>query len=308
MTKKKVEIRTIKRNWASNRKYYEDERDSAILRLTSVDNYGITKSKRKQNTYNNYVYDLQKDLRKMDFLGVGEADGIYGKKTKQAVEEFQTTSLTSERAVDGVPKKIPNVTFNDKVDGVVGKKTKAEIKIWLKNNYANPTEISYPVPLIAQKYGMSCWAASFQMILAYNKINWTQEEVCDNAGLPRAKLTSGDSTADAIQEASNLGFALIEHPRASLQTSEWVKLLKEKGPVVVTWSGPHAVVLKGITKSPNNPLLYINNPGPVNVGTNQIVSMLDFNTELASHTEWKLYYFKGARSQQVGILDVEKFP
>lgn len=306
--KKEYKVTQLQANWASDKKYYDDQRRRAILKLNSIDAYGYSQFKRKQNMYDNYVYDLQTDLRNMDFREVGEADGWYAKKTKNAVESFQLAALTTERAIDGTPTSISNVTFNDKIDGVVGNKTKAEIKIWLKKNYANPVEIHYPVLLIAQKYNMSCWAASFQMILAYNGIKWTQEEVCDNAGLPRAKLTSGDSTADAIQEASNLGFRLIEHPRASLPVSEWVKLLKEKGPLMVTWSGPHAVVLKGITKDPNDPIVFINNPEPVNVGNDQMTSLLNFHTELSTQQNWYVYYFEEPASRDISVNGIEKFP
>lgn len=291
------------KGWASDKKYYDDKRDNTILKLNSVDNRGVVRYKSKQNIFDNYVYDLQTDLRKMDFLEVGEPDGYFGEKTKFAVENFQLASKYQERVVNEIPK-VVSITFKDKMDGVVGNKTKAEIKIWLVNNYINPFEIHHRVPLIPQKYTWSCWAACFQMLLTYNKINWTQEEICDNAGLQRSILTSGITLEDILDAAENLGLGLIEHPKASLQVSEWVKLLKEKGPVVITWGPQHMRVFKGITRDPQDPWVFMNDPAPKDIGTEEAELLSDFHTGLIG-LEWMLLYFKAPVSRELTGLDLE---
>lgn len=107
--------------------------DDKKLRLNSVDDYGDSRyMSLHQNVPDGYVYDLQSDLLKLGFEEVGNPDGAFGRKTGNAVRAFQGLSKIQEAG--------------SVEPGVVDRKTKDEIILWLEHDFSkdNPPTSSQP--------------------------------------------------------------------------------------------------------------------------------------------------------------------
>ncbi len=76
-----------------------------------IERYGSETLRYAPNSYNNYVVNLQRDLRSANYTSITNADGYFGTITETAVKNFQRNN--------GL-----------KADGLVGDKTK--IALWNK--------------------------------------------------------------------------------------------------------------------------------------------------------------------------------
>lgn len=116
--------------------YLEDTAADTDLSRGNVDNVGAARYRRKtQNTYDNYVSDLQKDLYTLGFTSVGEADGVFGKKTEVAVKSFQHAASTPDRLINGNPYSVDVTYQGGGTAGVVSRIEKEEILVWHNNSY-----------------------------------------------------------------------------------------------------------------------------------------------------------------------------
>lgn len=91
--------------------------DDIVLEQGSVDDRGDEKySGLSQNVPDEYVYTLQKDLKRLGFTEAGQPDGAFGRNTKKALEAFQNLAETGRT-------------------GVVDSATKDAISFWLEHGY-----------------------------------------------------------------------------------------------------------------------------------------------------------------------------
>ena len=118
----------------ANERYLYDEIE---LMRGSVDDHGDVRYLRlTQNVPDGYVYDLQSDLIRLGFEEVGESDGAFGEYTKKAVQIFQKFAKIEET-------------------GIVDRKTKEEIRLWLQNGYTKSNPPSYkPVDSPSEQDGL----------------------------------------------------------------------------------------------------------------------------------------------------------
>ena len=256
----------------SDKNYLDDGRQSANLKKGSVDKTGAAKYGKKQNMFGSYVADLQEDLKKFNIKDVGDADGDFGNNTLKAVKEFQMASQCTLRDLDETPQELPSITMSSDVDGIVGEKTKSEIKLWKDNNYKSPWGTLYPVPLIKQTYQLSCWAASIQMLHKYNGKNTSQEELAKIAGIRDMNTDGGPREQDMQALARRFGLEPIAP--GNFDFGQWSQLLSDKGPLIITglWyldegtpneqKGSHTVLVTGASKNyAGSNYILINDPG-----------------------------------------------
>ena len=132
----------------------------------------------------------------------------------------------------------------------------------------------YEVYLIPQTSKMSCWAASIAMILGWKKQMSIPDTVIARNPGGLNYMTSYAQGLDPndryILEANGFG---IEAPMCYTQQGI-SSLLSRKGPLwVATWApGPHIRVVRGMSGS----TLYINDPAPVNTGSQYTQSFSKF--------------------------------
>jgi len=258
----------------SGMKYYDDLRKAANLRRGSVDNHGKSRGM-KQNIFNHYVYDLQTDLRKLRFVEVGEADGIFGSKTAQAVEAFQFETQWDVVYINGQGETPKKYTDLDRLtmDKVVGKDTKSAIKKWLNRGYRR-AGIFYDFTLVPQPTQNSCWAAAITMLLAAHGINTDLETVAKRVGYNLNKLLSYD---DIPMLAQTWGLEVL--PPQNLTMEGWRNLLRSHGPIWVARATDfvegidHATLVVGLSHREE---FILANPWPPNKGKIDTMNLESF--------------------------------
>lgn len=132
----------------------------------------------------------------------------------------------------------------------------------------------FEVPLIPQTTSMSCWAASIAMILGWkNHASYDPSRIAQNFGGTdySPAMTGGLDPNDTYILARN-GF-VVEAPQCYM-VSAIRELLATYGPLwVATWApGPHIRVVCGLAVE----TLYINDPAPVNRGSQYTMSFEAF--------------------------------
>jgi ABC-type bacteriocin/lantibiotic exporter with double-glycine peptidase domain len=134
--------------------------------------------------------------------------------------------------------------------------------------------MNYDVPIVPQTSSMSCWAASIAMILGWKRqMSIPDTDIARNPGglnYMTSYVTGLDPNDKYILDAN--GFA-VEPPEC--YTMDAIRsLLSRKGPLwVATWApGPHIRVVTGM----NGSRLSINDPAPVNRGSQYTRSFSDF--------------------------------
>jgi hypothetical protein len=138
--------------------------------------------------------------------------------------------------------------------------------------------MKYDVPLVAQTTGMSCWAASIAMILSWkNQASFDQSMIAANPGGPSylPSMAGGLDPNDRYILQRN-GFVL-DAPQC--YTMSLIKsMLEANGPLWVAGAAPapHIRVVTGY----EGELLHINDPGPVNRGSQYAWSFTRFFGEM----------------------------
>jgi hypothetical protein len=259
----------------SGMKYYDDLRKVAYLRRGCVDNHGKARGM-KQNIFNNYVYDLQTDLRKFRFVEVGEADGIFGSKTAQAVEAFQFETKWDVVYINGqgeTPKKYTDLDRLE-MDKMVGKNTKSAIKKWLNRGYRR-AGIFYDFTLMPQPTQKSCWAAAISMLLEAHGVNVDIETVAKRIGYNLNTLLSYDDIKMLAQT-----WDLEALPPQNLTIDGWRNLLRSHGPIWVSRATTildqgidHATIIVGLSHRDE---FILANPWPVNKGKIETMDLDSF--------------------------------
>jgi hypothetical protein len=302
----------------AEKKYYLDDlRPAANLKKGSVDRTGAGKNKTAPNALDNYVVDLQTDLTNLGIAGCigilkeGDtlvSDGIFGYKTNRCVIAFQIISDgLLMREVNG---KLSHVekTLESGADAIVGPKTKKEIKLWKEKGYRNPWDIFYLVPLFQQTES-DCMEICIQMVLRYNKIDATREEIAQHMG-DIAILQRGPTLDEQATGAKTWGFGI--KAGGNYTFDQWKGMLKEHGPLIVQWGwkewddfekgkddgAQHAVIVTGLSKEyggeEDNYVLQ-NNPW----GQYEEFSFKDFRGLIEQGYEQgyaSIYYYKGSAS------------
>lgn len=135
-----LEMPRSKTNTILKKDFYDDK---------GANRYGKEKSGEKY-VGGDVIIKLQEDLVKLGFSIIGNPDGLFGKNTDKAVREFQELSQKKHRKKGDKNIEV-DISFTDKVDGVVGEKTREEIKIWLQKEYTKPFEdIEYLFPIMIE--------------------------------------------------------------------------------------------------------------------------------------------------------------
>lgn len=132
----------------------------------------------------------------------------------------------------------------------------------------------YDVPLVPQTSTMSCWAASIAMILGWkDQASYDPQLIAQNYGglnyMPSYK--DGLDPNDTYILTRN-GFTVLA-PQC-YTTGAIAQMLETYGPLwVASWApGPHVRVVRGLA----NETVYLNDPAPVNLGSQYTQSFSTF--------------------------------
>jgi len=135
------------------------------------------------------------------------------------------------------------------------------------------------VPLIAQRHGMSAWAAAALMLSAWRSgMKHEHGDVVSRWGHWAGHLPHG-VRATELQTLAD-AWKLELEPPAIFTPRDLIARLREFGPLWVGQSAAnaHAVVVTGVTTqgSVENTKVHINNPRPTDVGEIGVMTWLDF--------------------------------
>jgi peptidoglycan hydrolase-like protein with peptidoglycan-binding domain len=88
------------------------------------------------------IAKLQQQLINMGFLKQEKPDGDFGEKTEQALKDFQTASLKTDRLCKNSTalSKAPSITYTGTSDGICGEHTDDEITLWTNKNWIKPVK------------------------------------------------------------------------------------------------------------------------------------------------------------------------
>ena len=136
-------------------------------------------------------------------------------------------------------------------------------------------EFKYDVPMVPQKLGLSCWYACACMV-AYHF------EAGPRYGLPRVWNANRILQDNEIQEfAQNEGLEFLQSAHHEFTVSTLIANLKSWGPIFAgcNWKGyGHAVVITGCSSDgEGGGTVFYNDPEPVDVGSEDKVSLENFN-------------------------------
>ncbi len=129
--------------WAPPGPYTSTRGEAAVLKLGSTDNEGEANLRSagqsgRQNTYHEHVYGLQADLHELGFGFCGN-DGWFGPETEKAVRAFQRYAGGNPvREQRGSVVQV-EITYRGEVSGRVDDATKAELALWLTEEYRQPS-------------------------------------------------------------------------------------------------------------------------------------------------------------------------
>jgi hypothetical protein len=270
-------------SWNSGKKYYDDE--NAILKEGDVDDHGAERGL-KQNMFDSYVYDLQNDLLQLRFVEVGKPDGIFGRRTGDAVAFFQ-------RETSYWP---PNDNYKDQVSLLITRKvdkvTKKAIKKWIEKKYQRQG-IFYEFRLIPQSTPNCCWAATTSMLLSSptNQVpspplnNYPKPSDVSNAihlslSDPRGLLDNPDTTY--VQDLAKAYNLWLYRPEGNITLEIIRNKLIINGPLFVSTlvnTNPyqaHAYLIVGIISTRNRDNILYADPAPMNKGEIREISFTQF--------------------------------
>ena len=133
----------------------------------------------------------------------------------------------------------------------------------------------YDVPVVPQSTSMSCWAASIAMILGWQRQMCIPDEVIANNPGGKSYMTSMTTGLDPndVYILSRNGFEIVP-AQCYGSPAPILQLLRAHGPLwVATWApGPHIRVVRGLVGE----TLHINDPAPVNTGSQYTASFRSF--------------------------------
>ncbi len=124
-------------------KYWEDT--SLNLHFTSdadlsVDETGGKKyGKKKVNTPETQVFDVQTDLATLGYLGAKDPDGAFNNKSKRAITRFQRHAARLYRMKDGKPDDVASAdVFKGSETGICDADTGKELHKWIEKGWKLP--------------------------------------------------------------------------------------------------------------------------------------------------------------------------
>lgn len=112
--------------------YLDD--DAVTLERGAIDHAGAQKYGKIATVPDNYVTDLQKDLQTLGF-SPGEADGIFGAQTRDALISFQYAANSPIRLVNDQTEIQVVSTYTAVAHGSCDAATRQELRLWLNNHY-----------------------------------------------------------------------------------------------------------------------------------------------------------------------------
>jgi len=112
--------------------------DSVVMEKGSIDLIGANNYNKQSNVPDNYVYDFQSNLKAFGFKEIGNADGSFGIKTKNALNTFQRVAASGFRKDSNEQHISVNPKFTGAPTSRVDEFTREEIIEWIKYGYSKP--------------------------------------------------------------------------------------------------------------------------------------------------------------------------
>ncbi len=206
-------------------------------------------------------------------MGGGAADGIFGLETYGAVRNFQQSN--PPLGVDGVAGRNTMTTM----DGILVSRGIRPITPIPTAGANLPVHVSGMIEPVSQTNSMNCWAASLAILRGWRRqMSITEVAAVQELGPTWVQMQQNNTGLAASRHEE---FARVSHldsePLMSIPMSEWIRLLREEGPIWVVYgwrrfavdgslerTGRHAVIvysMRGDGSPTGTDVLYINPSG-----------------------------------------------
>jgi len=199
------------------------------------------------------------------------ADGIYGNETLGAVRSFQRSNPLL--GADGIAGR----NTMTRLDGVLVSRGIRPVTPMPKSKSNLPVHVTGMIAPVAQTNSMNCWAASLAMLRGWRR----QASITELAAVRELgpKWVEMQQKNTGLAASRHEEFALVagleSEPLMSFPMEEWIRFIREEGPIWVVYGwkrfavdgtlervGRHAVIVYAMTGdgTPNGTIVQYLNP------------------------------------------------